>query len=120
MLRIGVDLGGSKIEVVVLGQDDETLLRQRVATPQGDYGATLAAVAGLVAAAEAKVMSLRACARDGIHPDGAGSLCVPGIPLRGQVTASRPAPAGPGRRNRIFCARVALTETDSTSARRSA
>jgi fructokinase len=55
MLRVGVDVGGSKIEIIVLGRDGEVLLRERVATPQGDYGATLAAVAGLVAAAEAKV-----------------------------------------------------------------
>ncbi|NJD35081.1 MAG: ROK family protein [Betaproteobacteria bacterium] len=72
-MRVGVDLGGSKIEIIVLGQDGKALLRERVATPQGDYEATLAAVAGLVAAAVARVMSLRACVRDGIHPDGAGS-----------------------------------------------
>ena len=71
-LRIGVDLGGSKIEIIALGDDGGVLLRERVSTPQGDYRATVMAVAGLVAAAELKVMSLRACAGDGIHPDGAG------------------------------------------------
>ena len=71
-MRVGVDLGGSKIEIIVLGDDGAVLLRERVATPQGDYIATVRAVADLVAAAESKVMSLRACAGDGIHPDGAG------------------------------------------------
>ncbi|MCH8237717.1 MAG: ROK family protein [Proteobacteria bacterium] len=48
-MRIGIDLGGSKIEGLVLGPDGEELARARVQTPQGDYGATVAAVAGLVA-----------------------------------------------------------------------
>ncbi len=54
-LRLGVDLGGSKIEIAVLGHDGEELLRRRVPTPQGDYGATLATVVALVAAAEAEL-----------------------------------------------------------------
>ena len=48
-MRIGIDLGGTKIEAVALDADDRELARLRVATPQGDYGATLAAVAALVA-----------------------------------------------------------------------
>ena len=51
-MRIGIDLGGSKIEIIALGDAGEVLLRERVATPQGDYPATVSAVAGLVAAAE--------------------------------------------------------------------
>ena len=70
-MRIGVDLGGSKIEIIALGDAGEVLLRERVATPQGDYRGTLNAVAGLVAVAESRVTSLRTCARGGIHPDGA-------------------------------------------------
>jgi fructokinase len=72
LMRIGVDLGGSKIEIIALGDDGGVLLRERVPTPQGDYLATLEAVAGLIAAAEQKVISPRASAGDGIHPDGAG------------------------------------------------
>ncbi|HZX30927.1 MAG TPA: ROK family protein [Rhodocyclaceae bacterium] len=52
MLRIGVDLGGTKIEIVALAQDGQELLRRRVPTPQGDYMATIMAVAGLVEEAE--------------------------------------------------------------------
>lgn len=47
-MRIGVDLGGSKIEAIALADDGRELLRRRVATPQGNYPATVAAVAALV------------------------------------------------------------------------
>jgi len=47
-LRIGVDLGGTKIEAIALSAAGATLARSRVATPRGDYGATVSAVAELV------------------------------------------------------------------------
>jgi fructokinase len=47
-LRIGVDLGGSKIEGILLDDDGVVRARERVATPQGDYPATLSAIHGLV------------------------------------------------------------------------
>jgi fructokinase len=47
-MRIGVDLGGTKIEAIALGADGAILVRHRVATPVGNYAATLDAVAGLV------------------------------------------------------------------------
>jgi fructokinase len=47
-LRLGIDLGGSKIEIVALADDSAELLRRRVPTPRGDYLGTLTAVAGLV------------------------------------------------------------------------
>ena len=51
-LRLGIDLGGSKIEIIALAQDGQILLRQRIPTPQGDYSATLRAIKGLVEACE--------------------------------------------------------------------
>jgi fructokinase len=54
-LRLGIDLGGTKIEIVVLDESGNELLRRRVATPQGDYPGTIAAVASLVAAAESEL-----------------------------------------------------------------
>ncbi len=51
-LRLGVDLGGSKIELIALEADGREVLRRRVDTPQGDYRATLMAVAHLVETAE--------------------------------------------------------------------
>jgi fructokinase len=46
--RIGVDLGGTKIEVAAIDHDGAVHTRRRIATPAGDYAATIAAVAGLV------------------------------------------------------------------------
>jgi fructokinase len=47
-LRLGVDLGGTKIEVIGLDKQGEILARERVPTPQGDYEATVQAIADLV------------------------------------------------------------------------
>jgi predicted NBD/HSP70 family sugar kinase len=53
-MRIGIDLGGTKIECLALGDDGRVLHRRRVATPAGDYDATVAAIAGLVEDARAR------------------------------------------------------------------
>ena len=50
--RLGVDLGGTKIEILALDPQGGEHARARVATPQGDYAATLGAIAALVAGAE--------------------------------------------------------------------
>src|SRR2546428_4537422 len=47
-IRIGVDIGGTKIEALALDPAGREILRRRIPTPRGDYPATLAAVAGLV------------------------------------------------------------------------
>lgn len=52
-MRIGIDLGGTKIEGVALADDGATLARRRVVTPYGDYEATLDAIAALVERLEA-------------------------------------------------------------------
>ena len=43
-MRIGVDLGGTKIEVAALAPDGAFLLRERHASPTGDYAKTVRAV----------------------------------------------------------------------------
>ena len=48
-MRIGVDLGGTKIEALVLGDDGTELTRRRVATPQGDYHGIVTAIRDLLA-----------------------------------------------------------------------
>jgi fructokinase len=53
MPRIGIDLGGTKIEGIVLAADGRELARHRVPTPAGQYQATLDCIADLVAALEA-------------------------------------------------------------------
>jgi len=47
-LRIGVDLGGTKIEALALDPAGREILRKRVPTARGDYDATISAVKGLV------------------------------------------------------------------------
>jgi fructokinase len=47
-MRIGVDLGGTKIEAIGLNSEGKELRRIRVATPKGDYDGTVAAIADLV------------------------------------------------------------------------
>ncbi len=54
MHRIGIDLGGTKTEIIVLGPDGAEALRHRIPTPAG-YAATLAAISGLVRDAEARL-----------------------------------------------------------------
>ena len=54
-IRLGIDLGGTKIEIIALDANGDELLRFRVATPQGDYAATLQAISGLVLQAETEL-----------------------------------------------------------------
>jgi fructokinase len=53
--RLGIDLGGTKIEIVALDPDGRQLHRRRVPTPRYDYAATVAAVVALVADSETAV-----------------------------------------------------------------
>ncbi|RMG38454.1 MAG: ROK family protein [Gammaproteobacteria bacterium] len=46
--RLGIDLGGTKIEGALLAADGTLIRRLRIPTPQGDYQGTLAAIASLV------------------------------------------------------------------------
>ena len=51
-MRIGIDLGGTKIEGVALGDDGRARAGRRVVAPRGDYERTIRAIADLVAALE--------------------------------------------------------------------
>ncbi|HEV3139851.1 MAG TPA: ROK family protein, partial [Vicinamibacterales bacterium] len=51
-MRIGVDLGGTKIEGLAIDHDGREIARQRIPAPRGDYERTLAAIVDLVAAIE--------------------------------------------------------------------
>lgn len=48
MVRLGIDLGGTKIEIIALDDAGHALSRRRMPTPQGDYRATLDAIVQLV------------------------------------------------------------------------
>ncbi len=60
--RIGVDLGGTKIEAVALDADGRELVRRRIPTPAGGYSETVAAVVELVRAVEAELSAAGAMA----------------------------------------------------------
>ncbi|QGU88715.1 fructokinase [Erwinia sorbitola] len=51
-MRIGIDLGGTKTEVIALSDQGEELFRYRVPTPRNDYEKTLETIVGLVRRAE--------------------------------------------------------------------
>lgn len=55
--RIGIDLGGTKIEGVMLGPDGEIIASRRTPSPRGDYAASIEAIAGMVEAIEAEAGS---------------------------------------------------------------
>jgi fructokinase len=92
---IGIDLGGTKIEALLLTANGEARWRERVATPQGDYRATLDAVAALIARAERDTGVTGA--RVGIGTPGsatraglirnANSTCLNGQPLQRDLEA---------------------------------
>ncbi|WP_068635696.1 ROK family protein [Thauera butanivorans] len=94
-MRVGIDLGGTKIELVALDERGCERFRRRVPTPQGDYPATLQAITDLVSEAEAHVgMS----ATVGIGTPGsasprsgrmrnANSTCLNGQPLQQDLEA---------------------------------
>ena len=54
-MRIGIDLGGTKIEALAIDPNGAELLRYRVATPREDYAGTIAAMVGLVKRIESEL-----------------------------------------------------------------
>ncbi|MDO6641911.1 MULTISPECIES: fructokinase [unclassified Shewanella] len=78
MMRMGIDLGGTKIEVVALAEDSSELFRKRIPTPK-NYPETLDAIVGLVNDAEAETQQT-----------GSVGVGIPGVvsPLTGLVKNS--------------------------------
>src|SRR5512134_927626 len=94
-IRLGIDLGGTKIEIVALDPGGAELLRRRIPTPAGDYGETLAALAGLVRSAE-RELGARGTVGIGTPGSlsratgllrGANSVCLNGQPIRRDLEA---------------------------------
>jgi fructokinase len=90
MPSIGIDVGGSKLEAIVLDAQGVERWRRRVPTPRGDYAATIEAIRMLVAAAEAELGLSGASVGLGTPgtatPEGliknANSTCLNGRPLQ--------------------------------------
>ena len=53
-MRIGIDLGGTKIEGLAITNDGRELARRRLQTPRGDYDGTLQTIVDLVRGIEAE------------------------------------------------------------------
>lgn len=60
-LRLGIDLGGTKIEAALLDASGAIVWRKRIAAPQNDYTATLAALKTLVVDARSDVAEAKGC-----------------------------------------------------------
>ena len=89
-VRIGIDLGGTKVEGIALDDAGNELWRKRVPTPQGDYDGTIEAIRGLVEEVRGSVdaeVSIgvgtpgSANPLTGLHRN-ANSTCLNGRPLR--------------------------------------
>lgn len=97
MLRVGVDLGGTKIAGVVLDASGAVCADQRVATPKGDYSATVAAVDTLIrrleSAVGASALPVGVCHPGAVSPASglirnANSTWLNGKPLREDLQRS--------------------------------
>ena len=95
-MRIGIDLGGTKIEGIVIDDAGCERVRRRVPTPKGDYRATVGAIAALVAALDAECAT-RATVGVGIPGavsrvsglvKNANSTCLIGHPLQGDLESA--------------------------------
>lgn len=93
-IRFGIDLGGTKTEIIALNDQGQEIYRQRKPTPVGDYAATVKTVAGMVLQAESELGQRGTV---GIGAPGAiskatrrmrncNSTCLNGQPLAQDVT----------------------------------
>ena len=94
-MRIGIDLGGTKIEGIALDLNNSIVFRQRVPTPQGDYQGTLRAIADLVREIEKSVgeqsLPVGIGAPGAVSPKtglikNSNSLCLIGMPLEKDIS----------------------------------
>jgi len=67
MIKIGIDLGGTKIEGIAFSETGDELFRHRIATPQGDYSAILRSIVELIRKIESS-----------LGDTGSVGICTPG------------------------------------------
>lgn len=95
-MKIGIDLGGTKIEIIALNAQHDVLLRRRVATPQDDYIAILTTITDLVLQTEAELGQQGSV---GIGTPGSlslktgflrnsNSVCLNGMPFKQDIETS--------------------------------
>jgi len=89
MIKIGIDLGGTKIEGIALSEAGNAIFRHRVFTPQGDYQGTLQSIAELISLIEAETGnkgSIGICTPGALSPStgllrNSNSVCMNGKPV---------------------------------------
>ena len=94
-LRLGIDLGGTKIEALVIDAAGAALYRRRVETPAHDYGRILDSVARLVADAESELgqaVSVGVGLPGALSPDSgllrnSNTVCMNGRPVAADLEA---------------------------------
>src|SRR5205823_641645 len=88
--RFGIDLGGTKTEIIALDETGQEVLRRRVATPRDDYQGALDVIAMLVRNAEAELgcrASIGIGTPGSVSPStgllrGSNSVCLNGKPIK--------------------------------------
>jgi predicted NBD/HSP70 family sugar kinase len=93
-MLIGIDLGGTKIEGIAMSDNGEELFRERVATPAGDYQATLQTISELVNLIETTLNekgSVGVCTPGAISPatgllKNSNSVCMNAKPVYGDLS----------------------------------
>ncbi len=92
-IRFGIDLGGTKTEIIALDESGNEVLRERTATPKDDAAAICLNIANMVRAAEAK---LRTTGPVGVATPGAldpathllrnsNTICLNGFPVKTEI-----------------------------------
>ena len=74
-LRIGIDLGGTKIAGVALDADGATRAKHRRPTPKGDYDGTVAAIAEVVGRLESDAGETASIACEALSSYSAAASC---------------------------------------------
>lgn len=123
-LRVGIDLGGTKTEVVALAADGRALVRRREPTPVNDYDAILGLVARLVRETEAACDVAQGEAHVGVATPGSlspatgllrgsNSVCLNGMPVKHDLEARLARPIAMANDANCF----ALSEASDGAAR---
>lgn len=95
-MRIGIDIGGTKIELIALDENGAVLSRERAPSPKGDYGETIRVVRDLITGTEARLdrrgsvglaIPGTISARTGLVKN-ANSTCLIGQPLDRDVASA--------------------------------
>jgi len=89
MIKIGIDLGGTKIEGIALSETGDELFRYRVDTPQGDYQGILNVIKSLIIRLEEELRvgaSIGICTPGALSPAtglmrNSNSVCMNGKPV---------------------------------------